>query len=61
MAKEWKSTATLLRGALDRVERHIHSQEDNQSGFSAVLQGVTSDSTPNHSSEAIQGPHLVLS
>lgn len=42
--KEWKSTATLLRGALDRVERHIRTQ-DGQSTSSSVPQGVASTSS----------------
>ena len=47
--KDWRSTATLLRGALDRVERHIQSDDSQtpspspmiatQSAFSEVFRG----------------------
>ena len=48
-AKDWKSTATLLRGALDRVERHISHTQEEQSTSSYDPQGVqlTSSSTPS--------------
>ena len=47
--KDWRSTATLLRGVLDRVERHIQSDDSQtpspsptiatQSAFSEVFRG----------------------
>ena len=50
---EWKSTATLLRGALDRVERHIQSQDSSQSSTSADQEPARSsgsrDEGPTHS------------
>ena len=49
--KDWRSTATLLRGVLDRVERHIQSDDSQtpslsptiaaQSAFSEVFRGRT--------------------
>ena len=59
MAKEWKSTATLLRGTLDRVERDIRSQEDGPS--SSFSQGAALGSAPNHSNEANQAPSTASS
>lgn len=34
--RDWRSTATLLRGALDRVERHIQDTPQSVSGTSVV-------------------------
>lgn len=50
-AKDWKSTATLLRGALDRVERHITRSQEEQSTSSSDPQGAQSTSSSARSSE----------
>ena len=47
--KDWKSTATLLRGALDRVEYHISRTQEEHS--SSDPQGAQSTSSSARSSE----------
>ena len=49
--KDWKSTATLLRGALDRVERHISRTQEEQSTSSSDPQVAQSTSSSARSSE----------